>query len=334
MSGIGTRGGIGGGILAEKVEILWGDRGNPRQHALRKGELVDVQRIIEDTRKSLVDLRKSLELVKDDIDALNAAVDGIELELVGVQDRIDEAESALTALEGTIAVIDGRLTSIDTNILGLQTEVSHLQADVTALQGSVSGVTTDLAFLTSTVTSLQGDVTAIQGDISELTSQLGDLQVDVNAIASDVDALQDDALSRYAVQSNPGDNPFDPGFEAIPLYTNGELTGGITLTDSKIFTVPVAGVYLFEVEVSFNGGATDHPPIGTPFAISTDTTTVPTVPRPGFSVSDVVRAMTITRLVCTERLAAGAQRVAYILNQGVVAYQAASAVVKITRLSA
>ena len=313
MSGIGTRGGIGGGILAEKVEILWGDRGNPRQHALRKGELVDVQRIIEDTRKSLVDLRKSLELVKDDIDALNAAVDGIELELVGVQDRIDAAESALTALEGTLAVIDGRLTSIDTNILGLQTEVSHLQADVTALQGSVSGVTTDLAFLTSTVTSLQ---------------------VDVNAIASDVDALQDDALSRYAVQSNPGVNPFDPGFEAIPLYTNGELTGGITLTDSKTFTVPVAGVYLFEVEVSFNGGATDHPPIGTPFAISTDTTTAPTVPRPGFSVSDVVRAMTITRLVCTERLAAGAQRVAYILNQGAVAYQAASAVVKITRLSA
>ena len=147
-------------------------------------------------------------------------------------------------------------------------------------------------------------------------------------------AAQDDALSRYAVQSNPVDNPFDPGFEAIPLYTNGELTGGITLTDSKIFTVPVAGVYLFEVEVSFNGGATDHPPIGTPFAISTDTTTAPTVPRPGFSVSDVVRAMTITRLVCTERLAAGAQRVAYILNQGAGAYQAASAVVKITRLSA
>lgn len=98
--------------------------------------------------------------------------------------------------------------------------------------------------------------------------------------------------------------------------------------------MPVAGVYLFEVEVRFNGGATDHPPIGTPFAISTDTTTAPTVPRPGFSVSDVVRAMTITRLVCTERLAAGAQRVAYILNQGAGAYQAASAVVKITRLSA
>ena len=77
MSGIGTRGGIGGGILAEKVEILWGDRGNPRQHALRKGELVDVQRIIDETRKSLADLRKSLELVKGDIDELNAAVDGI-----------------------------------------------------------------------------------------------------------------------------------------------------------------------------------------------------------------------------------------------------------------
>lgn len=326
--------GTNGGIANERLEILWGSRGNPREHALRRGELVDLQRIIEETRKSLADLRKALEAVKDDIDDLNQEIDALGGKINSLQDRIDAAESALTTLENTIANIEGRLTGIDTSINTLQTDVSHLQADLAALQGSVSGVATDLAFLTSTVTSLQGSVTELQEDVGELGVQLGDLQADVNALDADVDALQQDAASRYAVQSSPGANPFNPGFEAIPLYTNGELTGGITLTSNTIFTVPVAGVYLFEVEVRFNGGAADQPPIGTAFAISTDTAAVPTVPRAGFSVSDVVRAMTITRLVCTERLAAGAQRAAYILNQGAAAYQAASAVVKITRLSA
>lgn len=330
---IGGRAGTNGGIANEKLEILWGDRGDPRNHALRRGELVDVQRVIAETKKSLEDLRKALTQVKEDIDTLNSAVLELEGQMAAVQERIDEAEAALTALEGMIADIEGRLTSIDTNILTLQTDVSHLQTDLAALQGSVGSVTTDLAYLTASVTTLQGNVTTLQTDVSELDAQVADLQVDVNAIELDVDALQADALSRYALQSNPGSNPFDPGFEAIPLYTSGELTGGITLTSNKTFTVPVAGLYMFEVEVRINGGGTSMPPIGTAFALSIDTTTIPTVPRAGYSVSDVARAMTITRLVCVERLAASAQRVAYFLNQGAAAYQVTSAVVKITRIS-
>ena len=398
MSGIGTRGGIGGGILAEKVEILWGDRGNPRQHALRKGELVDVQRIIEETRKSLADLRKSLELVKGDIDELNAAVDGIELELVGVQDRIDEAESALTALEGTIAVIDGRLTSIDTNILGLQTEVSHLQADLAALQGDVGSVTTDVAFLQADLTALTARVDATESDITQLELDVNELELGLSSlpVTADLDtavrnkefqwsntstntpvagsygrgftiASSSNDLTQvgivnaigqwfvryrtggtwgawvdvvslraepFALQSNPGATPFPAGaYTAIPLYTSTELTG-ITKTGSSTFTVPQAGLYLFELEVRVDGGTPSQPPVGAPIGISIDGTTVPTSLRAGNSAADTVAATTILRLSCTERLAAGAQRVPYILNQGAAAYQVASAVLKITRLSA
>ena len=398
MSGIGTRGGIGGGILAEKVEILWGDRGNPRQHALRKGELVDVQRIIEETRKSLADLRKSLELVKGDIDELNAAVDGIELELVGVQDRIDEAESALTALEGTIAVIDGRLTSIDTSILTLQTDVSHLQTDLAALQGDVGNVTTDVAFLQADLTALTARVGATEADITQLELDVNELELGMSSLPGTADldtavrnkefqwsntsantpvagsygrgftiASNSSDLTQvgivnatgqwfmryrtggtwsawadlvslraepFALQSNPGATPFPAGaYTAIPLYTSTELTG-ITKTGSSTFTVPQAGLYLFELEVRADGGASSQTPVGTPIGISIDGTTVPTSLRAGNSAADTVAATTILRLSCTERLAAGAQRVPYILNQGAAAYQVASAVLKITRLSA
>lgn len=335
------RAGVGGGLAAEKLEVLWGSRGNPRDWALRRGELEDVQKIIADTKKSLDDLSKAMAQVKDDIDELNVAVAALEGEMDAIEGRIDDAEDSLAALEGSIADIEGSIGSINASIATLQTDVSHLQIDVTALQGSVSSVTVDVAYLQASVTTLQGDVTALQGDVSTLDSQVAILQTDVDGLEADVTtlqgdvvALQADAMSRYALQSNPGANPFDPGIEAIPLYTNGELTGGITLTGNQTFTVPVSGLYMYEVEVRIDGGATGMPPLGTAFALSMDTITVPTSPRQGYSVSDVVRAMTITRLVCVERLAPGAQRVAYFLNQGAAAYQVTSAVVKITRISA
>lgn len=138
----------------------------------------------------------------------------------------------------------------------------------------------------------------------------------------------------YALQSNHGTTPFPAGkYTAIPFFTNTELTG-ITKTGSSTFTVPTAGLYQFELEVRMNGGATSMPPVGTAIGISFDTTTVPTALRAGYSAADTVAATTILRLVCVERLAAGAQRVPYILNQGAAAYQVASAVLKIARLSA
>ena len=121
---------------------------------------------------------------------------------------------------------------------------------------------------------------------------------------------------------------------AIPFFTNTELSGGITKTGNSTFTVPVAGLYQFELEVRINGGATSMPPVGTAIGISFDTTTVPTALRAGYSAGVAVSALTVLRLTCVERLAAGAQRVPYILNQGAAAYQVASAVLKIARLSA
>lgn len=138
----------------------------------------------------------------------------------------------------------------------------------------------------------------------------------------------------YALQSNPGTTPFPSGaYTAIPFFTNTELTG-ITKTGSSTFTVPTAGLYQFELEVRINGGATSMPPVGTAIGISFDTTTVPTTLRAGYSAGVAVSALTVLRLTCVERLAAGAQRVPYILNQGAAAYQVASAVLKIARLSA
>lgn len=396
--GIAGRGGAGGVLATEKLEILWGSRGNPREHALRRGELADVQKVILDTKKSLEDLRKALQTVKADIDSLNSSVDSLESQMASIEDRIDGAEDALTELEAMIADIEGRLGSIDSDISTLQVNVSHLQADVLALQGNVTSVTADIAHLQADLDALTARVGAAESDITQLELDVNELELGLPSLLVTADlntavrnkefqwsntsantpvagsygrgftmasssndltqvgiinttgqmfvrfrtggawsAWQDIVSLRaepFALQSNPGATPFPAtSYTAIPLFTSTELTG-ITKTGNSTFTVPLAGLYQFELEVRVNGGATSQPPVGTAIALSIDGTTVPTGLRAGYSAAAVTAATTILRLECTERLEAGAQRVPYILNQGGAAYQVASAVLKITRLSA
>lgn len=139
----------------------------------------------------------------------------------------------------------------------------------------------------------------------------------------------------YLVYSNPGTTPFPAAaYTAIPFYTSGETAGGITLTSNATITVPAAGLYDFELEVRVNGGATNMPPVGTVIGLSIDTTTVPTSLRAGYSAAQAVDSVTILRLHCRERLAAGATRRAYLYNAGAAGYQVTSAVIKVTRVGA
>jgi len=397
--GLAGRGGAGGVLATEKLEVLWGSRGNPREHALRRGELADVQKVITDTKKSLEDLRKALTTVKADIDSLNSSVGALESQMASIEDRIDGAEDALTLLESMITDIEGRLGSIDGDISTLQVNVSHLQADVLALQGNVTSVTADIAHLQTDLDALTSRVGAAESDITQLELDVNDLEIGLPSLTVTADlntavrnkefqwsststntpvtgsygrgftiasssndltqvgivnsgsqvfvrfrtggvwgAWQDIVSLRaepFALQSNPGATPFPAAaYTAIPLYTSSELSGGMAKVGDSTFTVPQAGLYQFELEVRADGGVAGQPVVGTPLAVSVDGTTVPTSLRAGYSAAGVVAVTTIIRLECTERLAAGAQRVPYILNQGAADYQVASAVLKITRLSA
>lgn len=393
------RAGVNNLLATEKLEILWGSRGDPRNWALRRGELVDVQKIIADVRKSLDDLKKSLEKVKGDIDAINAQIALIESRLDDAEQAINEMEAQLDALELRIDAAESSLTQIETSVSAINTQLAHITVEIGSIGGDVTALQNSINNLQNTVTAMQTDLNGVHGEITELQLDVADLEAgavslpvtsDLNAAlrnhnfqwsnisintpvagswgrgttiattASDLTQIgiinatgqmfvryrsngtwstwQDIVAARaepYAVQSNPGTTPFPANaYTAIPFYTNVEISGGITLSSSKTFTVPVAGLYQFELEVRVNGGQTNMPPVGTPLNLSIDGVTVPTSLRAGYSSAYLAQATTIMRLVCTERLAAGAQRVAYIQNQGAAAYQVTSAVMKITRLSA
>lgn len=393
------RSGVNNLLATEKLEILWGSRGDPRNWALRRGELVDVQKIIADVRKSLDDLKKSLQEVKGDIDAINVQIAAIEGRLDDAEQAINEMEAELDALEIRIDAAESSLTQIETSVTAINTQLAHISVELGSIGGDVTALQNSINTLQNTVSGMQTDIAGIHGDITELQLDVADLEAgaaslpvtaDLNtalrnrnfhwsntsintpvagswgrgttiaASANDLtqigiinatgqmfvryrsggtwSAWQDIVAARaepYAVQSNPGTTPFPANaYTAIPFFTNIEISGGITVSSSKTFTVPVAGLYQFELEVRANGGLTGMPVIGAPLGLSIDGVTVPTSLRPGYSAAYQVQTTTIMRLVCTERLAAGAQRVAYLLNQGMASYQVASAMIKITRLSA
>lgn len=392
MMAVGARAGIGGGIANERLEILWGARGNPREWALRRGELIDVQKIIAEVRKSLDSLKQALQEVKEDIDDINGQILEIENRLNAVEQAITDLETAMDALEVRIHSAESALTQLEQDIATITAELGSVGGDVTALQIDVAHLHTDLTALTGRVAANELDIMQLEIDVNELELGLPSLTdtADLNTavrnkefqwsntstntpvagshgrgwtIASSANDLTQigvinatgqifvryrtggiwgvwrDIVSLraepYALQSNPGATPFPAGaYTAIPFFTNTEMSGGITKTGNSTFTVPVAGLYQFELEVRANGGLTSMPIVGTPMAVSIDGTTIPTSLRAGYSAAYSVAATTIIRLVCIERLAAGAQRVPYILNQGVAAYQVASAVLKIARLSA
>lgn len=308
-------------LLLEKVEILYGTRGNPRDWALRRGELVDVQKIIADVRKSLDDLKKSLQQVKEDIDQINVHI----AELEG---RLSNAEQAINDLDRALAALEIRIHDAESSLTQLESEITRVNGEIGQIGGDLQGVQADIA-------SIHGAIAQINGTIGSIETNITDIESDINAMSNQITAITAELSSVFLLYSNPGATPFDSKvFRAIPFYTIGENTGGVALTSNTRFTVAKAGVYQFELEVRINGGAANMPPLATPVGMSIDTTTVPTGMRAGYSVADEVKGRTIIRLVCMERLAAGAQRVAYFYNDGAAAYQVASAVIKIVRISA
>ena len=392
MAGLGSRGGVSGILDREKLEILWGSRGSQRDWALRRGELVDVQKIIAEVRKSVESLKTALAEVKEDIDVINGQILAIETRLNEVEQSLNDLEAAMDALDQRIDAAEDDLAQLETSIAQITADLGNVGGDVTQLQIDVSHLQTDLSALTARVAASEGDITQLQLDVNDLELGLPSMTVtaDLNnavrnkefqwsntstntpaagsygrgwTVASSGNDLTQfgvvnstgqtfvrfrtggtwgawaDLVSLraepYALQSNPGATPFPASaYTAIPLFTNTELIGGITKTGNSTFTVPQAGLYQFELEVRVNGGATSMPPVGAAIGLSIDTTTVPTSLRAGYCTGGAAAALTVLRLVCVERLAAGAQRVPYIYNGGTAAYQVASATLKITRLSA
>lgn len=368
MAGLGSRGGAGGLLDREKLEILWGSRGNARDWALRRGELVDVQKVIAEVRKSLESLKAALQEVKDEIDDLNAKILVIEQRLNEVEQNINDLESAMDVLEQRIADAEGALTQLEADISAISTELGSVGGDVTQLQNDVNELELGLPSLVVTSdlntavrnkefqwnnTSTNTPVAGSYGrgwTIASSTNDLTQFGV-INSTGQEyvrfrtggtwsawrnIDAMY---AAPFADQVNPGATPFPAGaYTPIPFFTSNELSGGITLTSNTTFTFPEAGIYLFELGVRVVGGGAGQPPAGTLLGLSTDGTTAPTSLRTGYSAAGVVSSgagsTTLIRLVCMERLAAGAQRKVYFYNSGSASYQLQNAGIKITRLSA
>lgn len=323
-----NRGGINNSVLVEKVEVLNGERGAKGRRAVRLSEF-------EDFKKTLPGSSSESGVTKADIQTINQRLATIGTQITTIQQALNADDLDISNLLADMNAVEAAISDLQAGFATLPVAADlNTAVKNKAFQWSNTSTNTPVAASYGrgwTIPSTANYLTQIG-----IINATGQMFVRYRT-GGTWGAWQDIVSLRaepYALQSNHGATPFPANaYTAIPFFTNGELTG-ITKTGNSTFTVPQAGLYQFELEVRMNGGAANMPPVGTAIGLSIDTTTVPTALRAGYSVGGAVAALTVLRLTCIERLAAGAQRVPYILNQGTAAYQVISATIKIARLSA
>ncbi|WP_052246242.1 pyocin knob domain-containing protein [Leclercia adecarboxylata] len=271
-------------------------------------------------------------------------------ELIALQGDVSDLQTNLSTLTDRVTVNEGDISSLEIEVNDIESEVVELQLGMPDL-GVTANLNTavrnkEFQWLPTSLNIPQAaswgrgwTVASGPGDLTQFAVVNGTGQIYVRFMTSGVFGGWLDLISLrsspFALLSNPASTSFPAGaYTAIPFYTETEMSGGIMKMGNSTFIAPSAGLYQFEVEVRMNGGQANMPPVGTIIGLSIDSAVAPGSLRPGYSAAEVIAATTIIRLNCTERLTAGAQRVAYIFNPGPAAYQAGNATIKITRLSA
>lgn len=139
---------------------------------------------------------------------------------------------------------------------------------------------------------------------------------------------QNEAVEPFLFVSNPGSTSFTTSAKKVPFYTSGEQSGGLTITSNTDITIPRDGIYMFDLQIYINGGATNRPPLNAVvYAHITDSASNLASAN---AVSTVITASTIMKVSALERLTAGAVRSVFLTLGGT--YQVDSAWLRMRRL--
>jgi hypothetical protein len=169
-------------IESQKLAVLLGERGDAKDHALRRSHLAEVQKLIA---------------------------------VVTIQARV--LQIALTVAEAAIDVVEGDITSINGDIAAINGEVVAINSSLGAAQAALDGILTDLAGITSAIAVIPSHSAALAalGAVGvpgiTATNAAGDAPTDAefNLVVDDLAALQasQDPLRRAGAVTGPKQDP-------------------------------------------------------------------------------------------------------------------------------
>lgn len=172
-------------IIKQKVEVLAGERGDPRQAAIRMIYLSQLQELISKLTKSTTSLQ-------DMVSALNADVVGVRGDVLIVQESVAHVQADVGGLQDDVIQVTSDVAIIQQSLSDANKDLETLQLEIGNLQTEVNG----LAGVTAEVDQLQLDVGTLQTGQTNLTNT-------VNGIQSDVTAVPIPAMSQGTVSAPP-----------------------------------------------------------------------------------------------------------------------------------
>ena len=172
-------------IIKQKVEVLAGERGDPRQAAIRMIYLSQLQELISKLTKSTTSMQAL-------VSALNADVVGVRGDVLIVQESVAHVQADVGGLQDDVIQVTSNVAIIQQSLSDANEDLETLQLEIGNLQTEVNG----LAGVTAEVDQLQLDVGTLQTGQTNLTNT-------VNGIQSDVTAVPIPTMSQGAVSAPP-----------------------------------------------------------------------------------------------------------------------------------
>lgn len=150
-------------ILREKVEILFGDRGEPGKAALRRGEIDALAEYIASLRQGAAAIGKTLE-------GIASEVASTKIDVITLQGEVATAQADLVTLQGGIDDIGDQLATISTDLTAATDGLSNLKANVAAVGIPAVGTTHVTADPT------QDDFNDLLDDLAAIRTALANLR--------------------------------------------------------------------------------------------------------------------------------------------------------------
>ena len=163
-------------IIKQKVEVLAGERGDPRQAAIRMIYIDKLQELVERLSISTINMQKVIGGLNTDVSGIVTSIDKIEVDLKSAQDGLLEINNELAILKDNLDTLNGlpdELEIVKGSVDSVTNEVSTLKQDVSLVivpamnQGNIAAAPTAEQFnnMVADVGNLRSAIIAIKDAI-------------------------------------------------------------------------------------------------------------------------------------------------------------------------
>lgn len=169
-------------VLKEKVEILFGQRGDKRMAAMRAGDAIDLREFIAALRKGTADVQRDLKDAEASLETLANSLSTTQSNLADTNSALASAQSTLGTLAGNVASLQADIETAQDAIDTLGDSGALISARVDDIQSAVGAVPVPtLTSADAAAAPTMGEHNALRADVVALTSALASL---ISAISS------------------------------------------------------------------------------------------------------------------------------------------------------